>query len=128
MKKKILIVDDTPENIDFLVGILKDRYKLVAARDGSRALKLANSNNPPDLILLDIVMPGMNGMEVFHMLKKSKQTSNIPVIFITGVSEEEHSHAEIAGRVDFIRKPFHAQIILQRVEINLELSRYLTPV
>ncbi|PIE01975.1 MAG: hypothetical protein CSA81_09515 [Acidobacteria bacterium] len=128
MKKKILIVDDTPENIDFLVGILKDRYKLVAARDGSRALKLANSNNPPDLILLDIVMPGMNGMEVFHMLKRSEQTCNIPVIFITGVSEEEHSNAEIVGRVDFIRKPFHAQNILKRVEINLELSRYLTPV
>ncbi len=88
MKKKILTVDDAPENTDRLVGILEANYKIVAARDGEKALKLARSTNPPDLILLDIMMPGMDGIEVCRLLKKSEECTDIQVLFITGKSGE----------------------------------------
>lgn len=125
MKKKILIVDDAPENIDFLVGILKDTYKLVAARDGEKALKLAASVNPPDLILLDIMMPGMDGLEVCRLLQKSDTTSEIPVLFISGKTDDTdiNDGFEVGG-VDFISKPFKAQLVRSRIATHLELNMY----
>jgi putative two-component system response regulator len=123
MKKKILIVDDTPENIDFLVGILKDTYKLVAARDGERALKLVDSPNPPDLILLDIIMPAMDGLEVCRLLQKSEKTARIPVLFISGnTSDADINDGFEAGGVDFVGKPFNAQLVRSRIATHLELS------
>ncbi len=122
MKKKILIVDDAPENIDFLVGILKGNYKIVAARDGEKALKLARSTNPPDLILLDIMMPGMDGIEVCRLLKKSEECTNIPVLFITGKSGEADIQAGLqAGGDDFVLKPFNAALVQCRVATHIEL-------
>lgn len=82
-KLTVLVVDDTPENIDVLRGVLKDEYKVKAAVSGERALKIANGENKPDIILLDIMMPEMDGYEVCQRLKSDITTRQIPIIFIT---------------------------------------------
>lgn len=123
MKKKILIIDDAPENIDFLVGILKEAYKLVAARNGEKALKLAQSENAPDLILLDIMLPDMDGIEVCRRLKSDTATKNIPVLFITGKTDDEAIQQGFAvGGADFIAKPFHYHLVQSRIATHLELK------
>ena len=86
--QKILIVDDTPENIDVLVDVLSD-YKRSVATNGEKALQIAGSDNPPDLILLDIMMPGMDGYEVCRHLKESQISKDIPVIFLTAKVQVE---------------------------------------
>lgn len=123
MKKKILIIDDAPENIDFLVGILKETYKLVAARTGEKALQLAQSENVPDLILLDIMLPEMDGIEVCRRLKSDTATKNIPVLFITGKTDDEAIQQGFAvGGADFIAKPFHYNLVQSRIATHLELK------
>ena len=82
-KQKILIVDDTPENIQVLMETLKDRYKIVAAINGQKALQMAATDPVPDIILLDIMMPGIDGFEVCRRLKNDPETENIPVIFLS---------------------------------------------
>ena len=101
-KGKLLIVDDVAENIDILIALLKDDYMIAAARNGKRALELAEKQQP-DLILLDIVMPGMSGYQVCHELKARESTQNIPIVFITAVSEamDEAKSFELGG-VDYI--------------------------
>lgn len=120
---KILIVDDTPENIDILGSVLKD-FKKYAALNGEQALKIAIGKNKPDLILLDIMMPGMDGFEVCRRLKENPYTQNIPVIFITAKSsvEDEALGLEL-GAVDFIPKPISPPVVLARVTNHLELLR-----
>jgi signal transduction histidine kinase len=120
-KQKILIVDDTPENIDILGEILSD-YKKFIAINGERALKLAK-DKLPDLILLDIMMPGMDGFEVCERLKADEVTKDIPVIFITAKNqiEDEVKGLEL-GAVDFIAKPISPPIVLARVKNHLELK------
>lgn len=80
-KRTVLIVDDTPANVSLLNGVLKDRYRTKIATNGEKALKLAASDTPPDLILLDIMMPDMDGYEVCQRLKDNQQTADIPVVF-----------------------------------------------
>ena len=105
-KQRILVVDDSAENIDILVSLFKDDYMVAAARDGEKSLKMAEKN-PPDLILLDIIMPGMDGYEVCRKLKENEITRNIPVIFITALSEAlDEAKAFGIGAVDFISKPY----------------------
>lgn len=118
---KILIVDDSPENIDILGSILKDFKKSVAI-NGELALKIANGKNKPDLILLDIMMPGMDGFEVCRRLKANPDSKNIPVIFITGKNsvEDETLGLEL-GAMDFIPKPISPPVVLARVKNQLEL-------
>jgi CheY-like chemotaxis protein len=84
----VLVVDDAPENIDLLDGVLKKDYKIKAALNGEKALKIAGSENPPDIILLDIEMPGMDGYEFCRRLKADPQTRDIPIIFVTAKSDE----------------------------------------
>ena len=123
MKKKILIIDDAPENIDFLVGILKETYKLVAARNGGKALQLAGAENAPDLILLDIMLPDMDGIEVCRRLKSDTATENIPVLFITGKTDDEAIQLGFeVGGADFIAKPFHYNLVKSRIATHLELK------
>ena len=88
-KDAILVVDDSPENIDLLGEVLKQDYKIKVALNGEKALKIARSENPPDIILLDIMMPGMDGYEVCRRLKSDSRTQDIPVIFVTSMSEVE---------------------------------------
>ncbi len=121
-KQLVLIVDDTPENIEVLVNVLRDDYEIKAALNGEKALKIAASNPRPDMILLDIMMPGMDGYDVCEALKASPITSDIPVIFVTAkheVSDEEHGFA--LGAVDYITKPISPSIVQARVKTQLAL-------
>jgi len=119
---RVLIVDDAPENVDILGDILKD-YKRSVALNGERALKIASGSTPPDIILLDIMMPGMDGFEVCQKLKENPITKDIPVIFITGKSEvEDEARGLTLGAVDFIPKPISRPVVLARVKNHLELS------
>lgn len=121
-KKTVLVVDDTPVNIDILTGILRPWYKIKAALSGELALKIANSANKPDIILLDIMMPGMDGFEVCRQLKNNIETRKIPIIFVTAKSEvaDEQQGFEL-GAADYISKPVRPPIVLARVQAQLAL-------
>ncbi len=124
-RSSILIVDDIPANIKVLGESLRADYRIRLATDGEKALKMARSSNPPDLILLDIVMPKMDGYEVCRHLKEDPTTRNIPVIFITAMAEEEDETKGLAcGAVDYITKPFSLPIVRARVRTHLELKRH----
>lgn len=123
-KPKVLIVDDTPENIQVLMETLKGQYTIVAAINGEKALKLALTEPLPDLILLDIMMPEMDGYEVCRRLKSEESTKNIPVIFVTAKSEvEDETLGFELGAVDYITKPFSIPVVKARVKAHLELKR-----
>lgn len=118
---KILIVDDEPNNLKLLHQILKDKYQLIFATDGEKALAAAKSHCP-DLILLDIMMPDIDGYEVCKNLKKSLDTVNIPVIFVTAMGEiEDEAKGFDMGAVDYILKPVSGPIVLRRVHTHLSL-------
>ena len=119
----ILVVDDTPANIDLLSAILRESYKVKAATNGPRALKLALSDLPPDLILLDVMMPEMSGYEVCQRLKADPASAHIPVIFVTAKSEAEDELRGLAlGAVDYITKPFNPVVVKARVATHLALE------
>ncbi|ATX79416.1 putative two-component system response regulator [Mariprofundus aestuarium] len=124
-KQKILVVDDMVENIHLLIETLKDEYALIAATSGSKALELAIKEPVPDLILLDIQMPLMDGYEVCRRLKQEKRSRYIPVIFVTSLNEDinETMGLEI-GAVDYIRKPIKPALVKSRIHNHLELKRY----
>ena len=122
--EKILIVDDLKENLFVLKEALKSRYKVVTALSGEKALAIAGGENPPSLILLDIMMPDMDGYEVCKRLKASPRTWNIPIIFVTAVKEPvDEARAFSLGAVDYITKPFNPIIVQVRVENHLRLRR-----
>lgn len=124
-RQKILIVDDMPTNIKVLGDALKNDFTVLFATGGDKALSIAFSPHPPDLILLDIMMPDMDGYEVCRRLKSDKQTWDIPVIFITSKNEEEHETLGLEiGAVDYIKKPFSLPIARARVKTHLELKRH----
>lgn len=122
-KQKILIVDDATENIELLAGLLKAEYTTFFAKKGEKALQLAK-NKKPDLILLDIVMPGMDGYEVCRRLKADPETSDIPVIFVTAMqgADDEMQGLEV-GAIDFITKPFRPVLVKARVKNHLQLQQ-----
>ena len=123
-KRKILIVDDVPTNITVLTEILMSDYKMLCATNGKDALKLAASSLP-DLILLDIMMPDMDGYEVCRQLKSDDRTQNIPVIFLTAKKEEEDEVKGLElGAVDYISKPFSSVILKHKARIHMELKRH----
>jgi putative two-component system response regulator len=120
-KQTILVVDDTPENIDVLVGILKHSYHIKAAINGNMALKIVKAS-PPDLILLDIMMPGIDGYEVCRRLKEDYTTKHIPIIFITAkIGVQDELKGLDLGAVDYITKPISPPIVLSRVRTQLAL-------
>jgi CheY-like chemotaxis protein len=122
-KQTVLVVDDATENIDVIVSLLKEQYRVKAAVNGLKALKVVDKN-PPDLILLDIMMPEMDGYEVIQRLKDNPKTENIPVIFLTGKTEaaDETKGFEM-GAVDYISKPFSPSVVKARVNTHLELVK-----
>ncbi len=119
-KKVILVVDDAPAIIDLLAGLLKDTYKVKAAPNGKTALRIAQSAKPPDLILLDIVMPGMNGLEVCKELKGNAETNRIPIVFLSGEADEEACERgmEIGGAA-YLKKPVEPESLFSVIEILL---------
>lgn len=121
---RVLIVDDETINIDVLVGLLGSRYITLVAKSGEQALKRLKREPLPDLILLDIVMPGLDGYEVCRRIKNDPQTKDIPVIFITGKGDEQdEARGFQVGAVDYITKPVNPIIGLARVNTHLELKR-----
>jgi putative two-component system response regulator len=120
-KKTILVVDDTPDNLSLMSGLLKDQYRVKLANSGEKALKAVQGDNPPDLILLDIMMPGMSGYEVCQVLKADPATRPIPIIFLTAMTsmEDEQKGLEF-GAADYITKPISPPIVLARVKTQLE--------
>jgi putative two-component system response regulator len=121
---KVLIVDDSPENVEVLGEILKPYYRRTASLDGPGALRIAASPEPPDLILLDVMMPGMDGFEVCRKLKADPATRDIPVIFVTTKGEvEDETQGFRLGAVDYIVKPVSPPIVLARVRTHIELRR-----
>ena len=119
----ILVVDDTPDNLAFMSGLLKDTYRIKIANNGEKAISIARSQTPPDLILLDIMMPGMDGYEVCQILKSDNQTKHIPIIFLTAKSEVEDERKGLElGAADYITKPVSPPILLARVKTQLILK------
>ncbi len=124
-RSRVLIVDDAPENIRILSEVLKEKYIVMFACNGKDALRLAQGLPAPDIILLDVIMPEMNGYEVCLGLKTSPITNHIPVLFITAQNDEtEEAHGLTLGAVDYISKPFRSSLVTTRVENQLELKRY----
>jgi putative two-component system response regulator len=122
-KQTILIVDDVLVNIKLLTGTLKSEYAICTATNGLDALEIASSDNPPALILLDVMMPDMDGYEVCARIKDNRYTQNIPVIFITAQDEESHETRGFeVGAVDYIKKPFNREIVKQRVKTHISLK------
>jgi sigma-B regulation protein RsbU (phosphoserine phosphatase) len=121
-KKVILLVDDTPANIQIALAILKDLYQVRVATNGAKALELAAGEPAPDLILLDVMMPGIDGFEVCARLKASEETREIPVVFLTGQTEiEDETRGFEVGGVDYIHKPFSPAVMKARVHTHLVL-------
>src|SRR5271155_892610 len=122
VRKTILIVDDTPINIGVISGALKDTYATRVATNGGKAIAIASGAEKPDLILLDVMMPEMDGYEVGRRLKANPETRDIPVIFLTGQTQaDDETKGFDVGAVDYIHKPFSAAVVKARVRTHLML-------
>ncbi len=120
----ILIVDDQPENLEILSGVLKPHFQVRAARSGAQALRAAGTEPRPDLILLDIMMPEMDGFAVLARLRENPSTCHIPVIFVTALdAPKDEQHGFDMGAVDYITKPFRPAVVVARVRTHLELKQ-----
>lgn len=126
MNNKILVVDDSESSIEILVELLGSDYDVLVALDGETAIEIANEDKP-QIILLDIVMPELNGFEVCQRLKESACTKDIPIIFITAKNDEESIEmAYDLGGIDYVTKPFKAKELLARVKTQIELKNLIT--
>ncbi|MDO9160239.1 MAG: response regulator, partial [Burkholderiaceae bacterium] len=123
IKHTVLVVDDTPDNLFLMKNLLQSHYRVKLATSGEQALKIAAANSPPDMILLDIMMPGMDGYEVCRQLKHDARTATIPVIFLTSRADIEDDEKGLElGAVDYITKPICPPIVLARVKSHLALK------
>ncbi|MCT0223664.1 two-component system response regulator [Synechococcus sp. CS-1328] len=119
----ILIVDDSVDNLELFSALLQDRYRIKAAKGGAKALEIAAAQPPPDLILLDVMMPGLSGYHVCEKLKQDASTREIPVIFLTAMSTvDDEARGLLLGAADFITKPVSPPILLARVATQLQLK------
>ena len=120
----ILIVDDTPSNLALMVELLRPEYRTTIAIHGEKAIELTLGDDPPDLILLDIMMPGLNGFDVCRRIKEDPRTRNIPVIFVSAMGEiDDETHGLELGGVDYVTKPIRPAIVKARIRTHLALSR-----
>ena len=124
-RQTVLIVDDSPVNLQMLGKLLKDEWNVKVANHGKTALEIASSEDPPDLILLDVMMPELDGYTICRILKESPETRDIPVVFVTAMSQQEDEAKGLElGAIDYIIKPYSAAIVKARVRNHLELKRY----
>lgn len=122
-KNQILIVDDDQLNISVLKEILHKDYEIISVESGEEALKAVAGSQPPDLILLDILMPDMDGYQVCKLIKDDEKTSHIPIVFVTAVSEAmDAAKAFELGAVDYVTKPFNPVTVKARVNTHIQLS------
>ena len=120
----ILVVDDTPDNLQLMSALLRDHYKVQVASSGEKALKLMAGGVLPDLVLLDILMPGMDGYEVCRRMRDDPRMRQVPVIFVTAKSDSEDEEQGLdLGAVDYITKPISPAITLARIRTHLSLKR-----
>ncbi len=121
---KVLIVDDERLNITVLGDLLRNEYNLIIAKNGEQAIKRIFCDEPPDLILLDIIMPDVSGYEICSMIKADPRTENIPVIFITSMTnEDDETKGFQLGAADYVSKPFRGAVVRARIKNHLELKR-----
>jgi putative two-component system response regulator len=119
----ILAVDDAPVNLSLITGLLKSHYRVKVANSGEKALRIVHSDLPPDLVLLDVMMPDLDGIEVCRRLKNDPRTRHIPVIFLTAMAKSDDERLGLeAGAVDYITKPISPPILLARVKTHLQLK------
>jgi CheY-like chemotaxis protein len=119
--KVVLVVDDTPANIDVAKGILGGLYKIKVATSGEKALKIAQKDPGPDLILLDVMMPDMDGYQTCEQLKANSVTACIPVIFVTGnIDNKDREKALALGALDFISKPIDPEKLIRSIKSALD--------
>ncbi len=112
----VLVVDDTPENLQLLAGLFRDRYKVKLAPNGEKALSICQSDAPPDLILLDVMMPGMDGFEVAQRVRQHHAGSHTPIIFVTAMTDEASRRKGLAlGAIDYVAKPIDPELLQLRV-------------
>ena len=122
-KSTILIIDDTPANLKTLASMLKEEYRIIIAKSGEEGLKLLREGLAPNLILLDIVMPGMDGYEVCRELKSGPATEKIPVLFITAKDTTEDKREGLSlGAAAYITKPFDAVTVRQIIKTHIWLT------
>ena len=123
-KARILVVDDQPANIQILAEVLRAQYDVRIANNGMKALQIAQEHNKPDLILLDVMMPGLDGFEVCRRLKADDATRHIPVIFVTTKSNASDEEQGLSiGAVDYISKPFSIPVVRARVRNHIQLKQ-----
>jgi diguanylate cyclase (GGDEF)-like protein len=124
-KFRILVIDDERTNLMVLNQILSPEYTVFTAKSGEEGLSRVSSD-PPDLILLDIILPGMNGFELLKLLKDSPETSSIPVIIITGLDNDiDEERGLLLGAVDYISKPFKNHIVIARVKTHIQIVQHI---
>jgi CheY-like chemotaxis protein len=139
---RILVVDDMPDNLFLMHGLFEDRYDVIQAASGQDALRIVMSANPPDMVLLDIMMPDMDGYEVLRRIRQHPPTANIPVIFLTALATHHDERLGLdLGAVDYLTKPVNPEMVVQRVDAHVlatararrvealseKLSRHLPP-
>jgi DNA-binding response OmpR family regulator len=112
----ILVVDDTPDNLQLLAGLFRDRFKVKIAQSGEKALAICQSDAPPDLILLDVMMPGMDGFEVARRLREHHASECTPIIFVTAMTDDASRHQGLSlGAIDYVFKPIEPELLRLRV-------------
>jgi len=124
-KQTVLIVDDMPTNLAMLGSALHNDYTVRVATNGKEAISIAKSDTPPDIILLDIMMPDMSGYDVCIELKKKSPEKDIPIIIITAIDDEKDEEYGLSiGAIDFVTKPFSVPVLKARIKNHLELKKY----
>jgi adenylate cyclase len=122
---RILVVDDMPDNLFLMNGLFEDRYEVIQAPSGQEALKVVMSANPPDMVLLDIMMPDMDGYEVLRRIRQHAPTANIPVIFLTALATRQDERLGMdLGAVDYLTKPVDPEQVVQRVEAHVRATAH----
>jgi CheY-like chemotaxis protein/class 3 adenylate cyclase len=120
---RILVVDDMPDNLFLMNGLFEDRYRVIQAASGREALKIVMSDSPPDMVLLDIMMPDMDGYEVLRRIRQHPPTANIPIIFLTALASQQDERLGMdLGAVDYLTKPVDPELVLQRVDAHVRAT------
>jgi len=126
-KKKLLLIDDSETELHVAANLFKDNYELFTAKSGKEALGYLTKGIVPDLILLDVLMPDMDGWETFNLIKGISLLRNVPIAFFTSIDGEwERQHASVLGAVDYITKPFENDELIKRVDAIIESRKQIT--
>jgi CheY-like chemotaxis protein len=122
---RILVVDDMPDNLFLMNGLFEDRYRVVQANSGQEAIRIVMSDDPPDMVLLDIMMPDMDGYEVMRRIRQHPPTANIPIIFLTALASQQDERLGMdLGALDYLTKPVDPELVVQRVEAHVRETAF----